>query len=157
MDFMRFRGPGFEMEVPTDWLVTSSVRYQAMFLGPQSADEFRPNLMVTIRPTTEDVSPAKIAEATRDVQKSGYPGFEILDEVDYTEQGGIGFMRRFVWHDDDNGLDVLQMQSFFVVGGAAFTLTATRARDDSRAADLDAIFDHMTHTFRLTPRTRTGE
>lgn len=155
MNYMQFQGPGFEMEIPTNWLITSSPQYQAMFLAPQDEQVgMRANLMVTLRPVTEDVTLQRVAEETRRMQEREYADYTVTDEVDFSEQGGSLFVRRYQWHNARNNLDVAQIQGFVKFADVLFTLTATRLNQPEQAY-LDEIFEDMINSFRITPRVRT--
>ena len=147
MSFMLFQGPGFELEVPTDWLVTSSPEYQAMFLGPKLDLDLRANLMITIRPVQDDVTAGAVAEQARVFQEHEYDDYEVVEEVDFSQNGGLAFLRRFEWFNKDHAKRVYQVQYFFVYSNILFTLTATRYSDSDH--QIDALFDHMIKTFRM--------
>jgi len=146
--YMQFRGPGFEIEIPTDWLITSAPEYQVMFLGPKYNGELRPNLVITIRPVDENVFPEQIAKETQKIQEKEYPEYQVLEEVDYGKEGGTAFLHRYSWHNSQYDKDILQIQCFFVVARILFTITATRPRDYEQT--LDEIFEYMIGSFRLS-------
>lgn len=150
MPYMNFQGPNFSLEVPTDWVVSSSPQFQAIFLGPLY-EPVRPNVLVSLRPVEEGVTPEAVAESARETQEREYPGYEVLGEVDYREHGGIGIARSYRWVNPTNKVPVIQTQAFFVFAKILFTLTSTRAEDVSEetARELDEVFDHMLQTFRI--------
>jgi len=147
MVFMLFQGPGFELEVPTDWLVVSSPDYQAMFLGPKLKSGARANMMVTVRPVNEDVTLEVIAVQARKFQEHEYDDYHVLDETDYTQEGGIAYLRRYEWGSKQGGNRVSQVQGFFLVDNVLFTLTATRTEKKNK--QVDAAFDRMFRSFRV--------
>lgn len=149
LQYMQFDGPSFQMQIPTTWQITSSPQFQAMFIG-QKADPnttVRPNLMVTIRPVEDNVTPTAVAARALQVQSENYPEFELLGEVDYTQQGGVGVLRQFVWRDAEQDVSVTQMQAFFVFAGLLYTLTGTRQSDAD--GDKDDVFTTIINSFRL--------
>lgn len=145
METKHFQGPGFVMEVPTDWFISSSPQFQAVFLSPPTADGLRANLTVSMRPVEADVTVLAVAQATGEAQAAEYPQYEVLEEIDYTQQGGSGFLRRYRWRNDDGPL--VQTQAFFLVAQMLFTLTGT-ARD-TIADDAQPIFNAMIDSFRV--------
>ena len=147
MAFMQFQGPGFIMETPTDWLITSSAQFQVMFLGPQTG-VVRPNLMVTIRPVEEGATAPQVAAEALAIQQREYPDYTLLEENDYTASGGLAFVRKYTWRSPEHDAYILQIQAFFIFSGAIFTLTATCLRDSDAA--LESTFNHMIRSFRFT-------
>ena len=151
MQYMNFQGPSFILEVPVDWVVSSSPQFQAIFLGP--ADQpVRPNVLISIRPLEENVTVAQVAEQTRLNQERDYPQYEIIAEIDFTEQGGVGFLRRYRWLNTEGNTPIVQTQAFFVYNNLLYSITATRAESipENVANLLDDIFDHMIESFRLS-------
>jgi hypothetical protein len=147
MQYMEFNGPGFTLEFPTDWLVSATQQAQTVFQGPRHQTDLHPNLMITIRQAAPGVTAPAVAEEARKTQEREYPEFKVVNEVDFTENGGAGFLRQYTWHNARNDIAVAQIQAFFVVAGVLFTLTATRAQKDD--ASIDDVFYHMIDTFRL--------
>lgn len=150
MEYMSFRGPNFLMEVPTDWVVSSSPQFQAIFLAPHEHG-VRPNLVVSLRPVEPQVTVAATAESARANQERQYPEYEVLEEVDFTESGGSGFLRRYQWFNAANSSAVVQTQALFLHQQILYTLTATRAIDmeSPTAEDIDTIFEYMIRSFRV--------
>lgn len=136
------------MEVPTDWFVTATPQFQALFLAPPTPDAIRANLAVSMRPVKDDVTVASVAEAARANQEREYPQYEILTEVDFTDRGGVGFQRCYRWFNQSQNAEVLQVQTFFVVKQILYTLTATRSKS-SVSPELDDLFDYMVTSFRI--------
>ena len=151
MAYMNFQGPTFTMESPTDWVVSASPQFQAIFLGPTD-QTIRPNLVVSLRPIEAGVTYQQVAEGAKESQQQQYPQYEVLEELDYGQAGGFGLLRQYRWFSADNGISVIQKQVFFVVGQMLFSLTATRGDDlaPAIATEYDATFDHMIQSFRIT-------
>jgi len=149
-DYMLFRGPGFTMETPTDWLVQSSPAYQAMFIAPRFNPQLtsRSNLLVSIRGVENGLAAVSVAEEARLTQQKEYPEYQILDAVDYSENGANGYKRRYSWRPADTGMVVVQTQAFFVAGQGLFTLTATRPTTDPD--EVDGVIDHMIDSFAFS-------
>lgn len=149
MNFMEFQGPGFTMMTPTDWMITSSLQFQALFLAPSDSGGFNANLAVSIRRITDDVTVLSVAESTKDTQSNEYDQYEVLEEVDYTRKGGLAFLRKYRWLQQDNQIGVVQTQAFLVAGTILFTLTGSRSEDSPDGEALDGIFLQMIESFRV--------
>lgn len=149
MQYQHFQGPNFITEIPTDWFITSSPRYQVMFVGPVLSNGSRPNFSISIRPVERTVTASGVAAATRQGQETEYPQYEVLEEIDFTQTGGTGFQRRYRWFNNETNSRVVQVQTFVVVAQMLFTLTGTRA-DIEDAAFIDEIFDHIVQSFRIS-------
>jgi hypothetical protein len=148
MTYMHFQGPTFTMEVPTNWFVSATPQFQALFLASPTQDPVRANLAVSMRPVEKDVTVEAVAEAAKANQEREYPEYEVLAEVDFTDQGGAGFQRCYQWLNQQHDAEVIQVQTFFVVNQILYTLTATRSKS-SASPELDDVFDHMVTSFRI--------
>jgi len=151
MAFMNFDGPNFTMEVPTNWIVTSSPQFQAIFLGPNDP-LVRSNLVISLRPVEANVTYQAVGASAREAQEREYPQYQILQEIDFGAQGGTGMLRHYRWVNAENNATIIQVQAFFVVGQILFTLTGTRGAHLGVEAgqEVDEIFNHMIQTFRIT-------
>jgi hypothetical protein len=147
---MLFEGPTFTMEAPTNWVVSSSPQFQAIFLGPTD-QPIRPNLIISIHPVNADVTPESVAETARQTQTSEYNGYEVLAEVNFSEYDGQGVMRRYRWVNPNGDVPVVQVQAFFIHQAMLHTLTATRAETVPAGIgqNVDEIFDRMMQSFRF--------
>jgi hypothetical protein len=150
MQFMNFQGPNFTLEVPTNWVISSSVNFQAIFLGPGD-QPVRPNLVLAIRALETGVTYTDVAASARETQEKEYPEYRVLEEKDYGESGGSVLIRRYEWLNPANNVRVVQVQAFIVVGQLLFTMTATRAAElePAQQQENDKIFDHIIQSFRL--------
>jgi hypothetical protein len=144
---MDFKGPGFHMQVPTDWFITSSPQVQVMFIAPPSQEKVRPNLMITLRPVEPDVDVQEVARLAKETQEKEYPQYKVLEEG-MREKEPIGYSRTYRWHRVDHQVDLVQRQVMFVQEQVLFTLTATRPEMD-QAALVDSLLDHMIQTFKF--------
>lgn len=147
MSMMDFKGPGFHMQVPTDWFITSSPQVQVMFLAPPSQEKVRPNLMITLRPLEPDVDLQAVARLAKETQEKEYPQYKVIEEG-MLEKEPIGFARAYSWHQADRQVDVVQRQVMFIQGQVLFTLTATRP-EMNQAEIVDSLLDHMIQTFKF--------
>lgn len=153
MTYKEFRGPGFIMEIPTDWYITSSPQFQARFLAPVDEEQGlrRANMAVAMRAVKAGVSVKAVAEETRRVQEAEYPHYTIIEEQDLTQNNGVLFHRVYHWLNEQAGFQVVQAQTFIILGRVLFTLTASRPVDSPRAEMLDEAFAHMARSFRVIP------
>jgi hypothetical protein len=152
MVMKNFKGPGFSMQVPTDWYITSTPEIQAMFISPPYEDGAQANLMVTLNPVEEGVTAQSVADEAKKNQAAQYPEYEVLDEglVDGTE--GKGFQRTYEWFNADKELRVHQHQVMLVVNNMLYVLTTTRPAVAERTEivkQIDAILQQMLNSFAL--------
>lgn len=150
MEYKHFEGPGFQMEVPTNWFISSSLQFQAIFLAPPPFEGVQPNLAIAVRRIQPDITVGDIAEEARLVQEREYPYFQVLSENDITEQGGAVYQRLYQWFNREIDQHILQLQTFVVIPEVLFTLTATRSVvNDTSLLPIDEVFKHMLASFRL--------
>jgi hypothetical protein len=147
-----FKGPGFSMQVPTDWYITSTHEIQAMFISPPYEDGSQANLMVTINPVEEDVTVQSVAEEARKNQEAQYPAYEVLAEGEIEGTEGKGFHREYEWFNADKELRVHQKQVMLVVNNMLYVLTTTRPAVEERTEivkQIDATLQQMLNSFKL--------
>jgi len=157
VEYKHFEGPGFQMEVPTNWFISSSLQFQAIFLAPPPFEGIQPNLAIAVRRIQPDITVGDIAEEARLVQEREYPYFEVFSENDTTDQGGAAFQRLYQWYNRETDQLVLQLQTFVVTSEVLFTLTATRSVvEDTSGLPIDDVFMHMIRSFRLEGAIRAG-
>ncbi len=147
MAYMNFQGPGFTLEIPTDWYITSSPQFQAIFLGTSTTEGVRPNLSIAIRPVEADVTPEAVAAESLRIQQAQYSEYEVLEEIDFSEQGGSGFWRRYQWLNDSHNMKIVQIQVFLVNDSLLHTLTATTTQ--TYYDEIQATLVHMLTSFRF--------
>jgi hypothetical protein len=147
-----FKGPGFSLQVPTDWYITSTPQIQAMFVSPPYEDGAQANLMVTINPVEEGVTVQSVAEEARKNQEAQYPEYEVLAEGEIKGTEGKGFQREFEWINADKELRVYQKQVLLVVHNMLYVLTTTRPAVEERTEivkQIDATLQQMLNSFKL--------
>jgi hypothetical protein len=142
--YMNFQGPTFHLDIPTDWTITSSPQFQAVFLAPGSGDGLRPNMTISMRPVQEGVTPAAVAEEAAQLQRQRHADFTVLEESS-AEEKSPSFFRRFRWTNTEQQVSVLQAQVYIVYGGLLYIITTTSTGD----AAIEESFAHMLNTFRL--------
>ena len=148
MLFMNFRGPSFTMQVPSNWYITSSPQFQAMFVAPPSAAGQRANLAVAITPVKDDVTAQSVAEAAKQTQQKEYAEYQVLTEGDYPTSAGPGYQRQYKWYNRDRDAHIMQRQVFYVAGQMLHTVTATR-QESGDASEFDQILDQMLASFKM--------
>ncbi len=149
MNYMQFRGPSFTMQVPTNWFVTSSIKFQAMFVAPPAPQGQRANLAISITPLEKDAAIATVVDAALKTQQKEYPEYQVLQEGEIKEASGeVGFRRVYTWYNRERETRIRQHQVFFVTAQMLYTLTATR-QDDDASQFFDEIFGHMVETFKF--------
>jgi hypothetical protein len=150
MNTMRFQGPGFALDAPTDWLITASPQAQAIFLGPD-INGVRSNLIVTIRSVAESATLKDLARLADESQRALSTAYTVINEHDYSDEGGAAFVRSFT-RIVGEGTEVFQIQALFLLNGNLFTMTGTRANegDPARLAGIDATLEHMVFSFVLS-------
>jgi len=143
-----FQGPTFALLYPSDWLVSSNADLQAIFLGPVLGQS-RPTMTISLRPIEDGLSAPQIALATRQSQQANYAEYQVLEEIDFTAQGGFSYLRRYQWRHPESGLMLLQTQLFIVYGRLLYILTTTIDLGSANVAQ--PILDQMLKSLRLRP------
>jgi hypothetical protein len=149
MAFMNFQGAGFQLEVPTDWLITSSPQFQSAFIAP-AAKFGKANLTINTRSVEKNATLLAIATAARGMQAREFPKFEVISEGMVANTGDRAYERVYRWENDQNGAKIWQRQVLILIPGILLTVTATR-EDRENTQELDAIFEHMLSSFALEP------
>jgi hypothetical protein len=150
-EYKNFQGPTFKLNIPTDWLITSSPDIQAAFVAPainKGEIDVRSNMIVSMRRLKKGVTINAVADAAKSSQEKEYTDYLLLAEKDLTKDGVAGFQRTFKWHKPDKVVGVLQQQTFFQASNMLYTLTSTRPDIDS-LAEIDLIFGEMVQTFKV--------
>ncbi len=153
MNFMSFQGPTFMMQVPTNWFVTSTPSFQAMFVAPPGENELRANLAVSLTLVKESVTLEKLTKAAKDTQQKEYSDYQVIREGASSEYTVKGFERLYKWHNLEKGMRVVQRQFFCLVGQTLYTITATR-EDREEAESLEQVFEKIIASFEVGERLR---
>lgn len=144
---MNFKGPGFQMKVPTDWLITSNPQVQAMFIAPPRTG-MRANLIITLRPLDPDATLEAVVNTALSTQKKEYPEFALLEEGEYRNGELVGHQHLYKWYNQQHSTHILQRQVIFVAGQMLTSITSTRTYADG-AEDLDLAFEAMLESFHF--------
>ncbi len=147
METKEFRGPGFALMIPTEWLISSSLDFQAIFLAPRHADSTQANLTISMRQLEAGATLDAVLRALRDTQTRAYPQFRLIGEYDFSQEGGSGFMQRYRWQNTNQNAAFVQTQALFLVERILFTLTGTAP--EQHADSYDGLFEKMVESFRV--------
>ena len=74
--------------------------------------------------------------------------YRVVDEHDYTKEGGAAFRRDYIWRPQDQDHDVYQTQLFVVFAQMLYTITATRT--STMEDEIGDTIEHMVTSFRIT-------
>jgi hypothetical protein len=147
-----FKGPGFSMQVPTDWYITSSPQIQAMFISPPQGEGLQGNLMVTMNPVEDGVTVEEIASEAKKNQLAQYPEYELLAEGLVEGSENQVYTREYKWFNEKKALRVHQRQIMYLVDQMLYILTTTRPETDTiteAIKRLDAQMEMMLQSFSL--------
>ncbi|RMD66927.1 DUF1795 domain-containing protein [Candidatus Parcubacteria bacterium] len=147
MEMMNFEGPGFTLQVPSNWFITSTPQIQAMFVAPPRKGG-RANFMVTLRPVEKDVTLDQVVQTSLDTMQKEYAQFELLQAGEYQKGDLIGHQRLYTWFSKEHNAPILQRQVIFIADQILYTLTTTRVNISS-LEDLDAVFEQMIASFQF--------
>lgn len=148
MQTMNFEGPGFRLQVPTTWLITSTPSVQVMFISPPRRFG-RANLSITIRPLEKDATLEEVVQTAQEIQQKEFDSFELLEANEYQSNGLVGYKRVYKWFSKEHNFPVQQCQIMLIVNQILYTLTCTRP-DVESMAEFDEIFEQMVKSFQLT-------
>ena len=149
-DFMTFEGPTFTMQIPTNWFISSSPRFQAAFVSPEKEEEEEifPNMLVAIRRMKEGANAPAVAKSAREKQQETYPDYKVLAEKEHSTDSVSAFERIYRWHNPDQRSDIQQWQAFYMHQNILYTLTATCSVTEKLPAR-EQIFEKMLGSFEL--------
>jgi hypothetical protein len=140
-----FQGPGFHMDVPTDWLITSSPQFQVVFIAPPEKYG-RANLAINIRPVTKDATLEEIQQTAAKMQQRDYAKYQLESEGELPNTNGMGYQRTYTWFNERNNVHVYQKQLMFLVNEMLTTITITRELEP-KSKEVDEIFNQMLASF----------
>ena len=148
-DFMDFQGPTFAMNVPTNWFITSSPKFQAIFIAPDEhqSTQVKSSFIISMRRVKDDVTLPGVIETVKQKQQKDYPEYEILEEGSPTTERGEYFLRQYKWYDQEKDIYIRQDQAFHIVAPILYTLTATR-KASVETAEIEPVFMKMIQSFK---------
>lgn len=147
MQEMHFQGPGFHMQVPTNWFITSNPQVQVMLVSP-SQNGIRANFMVTLRSLEPTVTLSSVVASALETQKKEYPEFALLEEGDYTKGQVVGHLHSYKWFNQRHSTLIFQRQVIFVNNQILTSLTTTRT-DGVDGSEVDAVFNRILGSFQF--------
>ncbi|MBN2385615.1 MAG: hypothetical protein JXB85_01245 [Anaerolineales bacterium] len=147
METMLFRGPGFEMQVPTNWLIRASPQHQAIFITPQREDNLLANLVVDLVRISSDVGLAEIRILLQRTRQDLFPDAEVLVEDEATLDGRPAYHCFYRFQHPKADKATLQRIIALPVDGMLVSLTASRTAGE--AADLDRTLAGMIQDFKF--------
>ena len=147
-----FKGPGFTMEVPTNWYISSTPQIQAMFISPPQEGGVQANLMVTMNPVQENVTAESVAKEAKKNQMAQYEQYQIIEEGFIKRTNKQGYQRVYEWFNPNQELKLHQKQIMLVVSNMLYILTTTRPVDTDNEEVLqrfDTSLEMMLQSFKL--------
>ena len=138
-----FQGPGFSLQIPTDWLITSDQNFQAIFLAINESKP-RPNLSIAMRKLDDDVTLADVINITQRTKQEQYENYQSLESIQPSE---FAWIHRYQWHQPELGIGIYQVQVAFLVQNILFTLLGTCLV--SQVGTYDSVFTDMYSSFRI--------
>ena len=153
-DYKPFKGAMFRMEAPTDWYITSSADYQAVFIAPPYADGPGSNLTVAVNMMPRPVTLEQAVAANREliVERFGEVKVDELEQA--TIDGNAAFYQSYEFAQPQTDKAIFQQQLITVDGKnntRVITMTATRPvePEGQDAAALDEAFNAMFRSLQL--------
>jgi hypothetical protein len=148
MLYKHFRGPYFETEIPTDWVISSDLTYQAIFYAPPDLDNrMGSNLSVIIRSPFSSEDFQEVINANNESLQT-LDGFT-LHESDDMQLGDVpAYWHLFTWRNVE-GLPILQQQLLIIADEKLFMFTSTRPYELEDTDVLDAAFNHIFESVRI--------
>jgi len=148
--WVEFQGPGFTMEVPSEWRVMASPQFQAIFFSPLiGQDPRRANLTVALQDVPDDTTARALVDVLNRMQADSYPDFSVVCETADAAGEVSKIQRTLRWRNPSSGETVLQHQACHVRDGLACILTGSRpdGLPDDVATGVDGVFQRMLASF----------
>lgn len=148
--FMQFEGPTFTLQVPTNWLITSSPKLQAIFVEPVRESQHQPaSLLISMRKLKEDATLTEIVLETKKSQQREFPQYKELSEETVTRDKINGISITYQWYNAKTSSKIYQQQVFFLVSQILYTLTASNPNTET-ADEVENILKRMIDSFQIT-------
>lgn len=145
--WVQFNAPLFQLNVPSTWIAQATPEIQAMFSEPETDQALVSNLIILVRVVDSGVSPASIVDEAQPDMAREFEAYELLSREDFENGDVQGVTISFRWHDSASGLDVLQLQVYFVYEDWLFSLLATT--EEAHADALRPVFYEMIGSFTM--------
>lgn len=155
MAYMDFLGPTFKLNIPTDWYIASSQKYQLVLLPPPfdgtgSGANFTV-MMNRIYEKEADLNTTMVEFL--DVLKDQLPDFTIIEQEPITGYEHPAHWYKATWKNpQDNPPTIyIQRQMFYLTEGVLYVITSLRP-ETSETQDvikLDELFAHIFKSWTL--------
>ncbi len=153
---MRFIGPAFVLDVPTDWFVFSAPGYQTAFLSPKTPEGWRASFVVThYAPEREGEGPAAFLTATMQALQAAKAAENTpltFDEPQPAMFGDVEGARSTIrTRDPQSGLSIIQQLAVVFYEGVAYIFNAGRPVEGAPELleKIDARFEEMFGSLRF--------
>lgn len=135
MEFKQFKGPGFETMIPTDWFISSSPQFQAIFTAPKKAGHGVANLMIRMEQVYKGYGMPEVRKIMKEgIQKRGKAAETILEEE--SKLGGLpAFHGLYKVTPAKNSKPVLVRQMVCADKTMMMIITASREAGDEPELD----------------------
>jgi len=122
---MIFQGPGFTLDMPSDWRVRALPEVQALIskLAPDAS--IPASFAVALRPTETTVTLETMVDKLQQELPQSYTQFALLEEGELTISGQPAYGFHYTWFNDDHDLTIVQSQIFMLVDETMVILTST--------------------------------
>ena len=148
--WMRFVGPHFTMQVPSEWMVISSMQFQVMFLSPPLSDGRSFNLILVLQ--TSPQIPQYHLQEMHTAKSQEQPDFKLVAEGDFVTHSGtsgahLSFTARY-----DNDQIILQRHVIFKVQNTLYWFMISIPTDISTELreGVEEIIQTMLTSFTFT-------
>ena len=153
---MRFIGPAFVLDVPTDWFVLSAPGYQTTLLSPKTSEDWRASFVITHYALEDnDVTPAEFLTTTMQAIQSVQAAenapltFDEPQPIAFGDVEGAKSVVQTV--DSQSGEQVTQQIAVAFYEDMAYIFNASRPATGAPELleKVDAIFEAMFGSLRF--------
>ncbi|PJF28173.1 MAG: hypothetical protein CUN52_13515 [Phototrophicales bacterium] len=148
--WMRFIGPNFTMQVPSEWMVISSTQFQVMFLSPPMQDGRSINLVLVLQ--TSDTTPQDYINTMVKPQAQTRDNYQLLTDAPFTTQSGVtGYQYVFSATYEPNQV-ILQRHIIFKQANTLYWFLASLPTNIAHdlQAKINDILNTMLESFMFT-------
>lgn len=148
--WMRFIGPNFTIQVPSEWMTISSAKFQVMFLAPPMQDGRSINLTLVLQTSAD--TPQDYIQNILKPQAQAREQFQMITDAPFqTQSGVVGHQFGFTALYDQNQT-ILQQHILFKQANTLFWFFFAIPTDISHdlQAKIDGILNTMLESFIFT-------
>lgn len=151
MQFMKFYGPTFTLDIPTDWTIGSTNQLQAIFISPSLDNGQRVNLAIALKTIEAGQTAQTLGKLAGEMQQENYNDFEVIAESDFTFNERPALEHKFRWVNPNTGDPVIQHQTYLMDDQFIYILTASRPSDldEKNSQRVDALFEQVLGSFSI--------